>query len=172
MLRLATLGFIALAAFATPALAQDMATLDTAEQAVSAAWDAAPLGFRKALFVTDATAFGVYTEKGSSVFKSGEPIVVYAEPVGYGYIANADGTNNFGFTFDLSLKSPDGKEVAAQANFAKVEFTSHARNREFLVKLTLDLSDAPAGDYVIEYLAHDMGSEKTATLSLPFSVGE
>ena len=173
MNRLLPLAFVAFALVtAAPAGAQDLSALTTAEQQVSAAWDATPLTFRKTLFATEITAFGVYQGKDGSSFAPGEQIVVYAEPVGYGYKTNADGTFTFGFDFDLKVKDADGDIVAGKDGFANFELVSKAQNREFLVSLTLSLNEAPAGDYTLEYLAHDIASDETATISMPFSISE
>ncbi|HEY9013019.1 MAG TPA: hypothetical protein VIN06_18590 [Devosia sp.] len=172
-MRLAPLAFAALAVFgAAPASAQTLDALVAAEQQVAAAWDALPLTFRKTLFATGIEAYGVYTPKDGSTFAPGEQIVVYAEPVGYGYRTNADGTFGFGFNFDLVVKTKDGEIVAGKDQFATFELTSNAQNREFLVSLTLTLNEAPAGDYVLEYLAHDIASDETATISMPFTISE
>ena len=58
------------------------------------------------------------------------------------------------------------------AGIANFELVSQAQNREFLVSLTLSLNEAPAGDYVLEYLAHDIASDETATISMPFTIAE
>ncbi|MDP1731366.1 MAG: hypothetical protein Q8L54_09360 [Devosia sp.] len=155
-----------------PAAAQSLEAIEAAEQAVSAAWDAAPLSFRKVLYVTEAAGFGVYVEKPDAKFRQGEQIIVYAEPVGYGYKASGDGTYDLGFRVDLRIMTPRGKTVLEQNDFATLQFTSHFMNREFLLTLTLDISEAPAGDYVLEYTVHDTASDKTAPISLPFTIAE
>ena len=172
MNRLLPFAFAAALFAAPPAWAQGLDALTAAEQQVAAAWDATPLTFRKVLFASDIQAYGVYTAKDGSVFAPGEPIVVYAEPVGYGYKANADGSFGFGFDFDLVVKTQDGEIVAGKDGFANTELTSMAQNREFLVSLTLTLNEAPAGNYVLEYLAHDIASDETATISMPFTISE
>lgn len=173
MNRLLPLAFAALALFAAPpAVAQSLDALTAAEQQVATAWDATPLTFRKTLFATGIEAFGVYTAKDGSAFAPGEQIVVYAEPVGYGYKTNADGTFTFGFNFDLVVKTEAGEIVAGKDGFANFELVSNAQNREFLVSLTLTLNEAPAGNYVLEYLAHDIASDETATISMPFTISE
>lgn len=172
MCRILTFIFMAILVFATPVQAQTLEALDAAEAQVSAAWDATPLTFRKTLFAQSIDAFGVYTEKTGTVFAPGEPIVVYAEPVGYGYRTSPDASYVFGFDFDLVVKTADGDIVAGKDGFAHFELVSKAQNREFLVSLTLSLNEAPAGKYVLEYLAHDIASDETATISMPFSIGE
>jgi hypothetical protein len=172
MNRLLPVAFAAALLFALPAGAQDLSALTQAEAQVTAAWDAMPLTFRKALFASRIDAFGVYEEKQGSVFSADEPLVVYAEPVGYGYTANADGTYDFGFNFDLVVKNDAGEIMSGKDGFASTVLTSKVQNREFLVTLTLTLSGASPGNYVVEYLAHDVASDETATISLPFTIAD
>jgi len=170
MRRLATL-LIALSAFAPVARAQTLADIDSRDAAVYAAWQLTPLTIQKSFFVTDATGFGQYTQRGSNVFKPGEKLVAYCEPVGYGWKDTGGGVYQFGFAIDLTVKSSDGKVVAQQQDFAKTQLQSHARNREFMVLLTLTLNGAPAGDYVLEYRLRDLTSDKSTLLDLPFKIG-
>jgi hypothetical protein len=172
MKRLLPFALAAALAVAPPAMGQSLDALIAAEQAVAAAWDATPLAFRKVLFASNIEAYGVYTEKEGAVFAPGEPVVIYAEPVGYGYRTNADGTFSFGFNFDLVVKTDDGEIVAGKDDFANTELVSKVQNREFLVSLTLTLNEAPAGNYVLEYLAQDIASDETATIALPFTISE
>ncbi|MHB1103949.1 MAG: hypothetical protein ACYC0C_14485 [Devosia sp.] len=173
MRRLATaLAATLLALGAAPAFAQSIEAIDAADAAVFAAWEQTPLSFRNTQFVTEATTFGIYTPKADSTFKQGESLLVYAEPVGYGFKDNGDGTYAFGVNIDLSVKDASGAVVAEQANFAEAILASRARNREFIVSITLELSGAPAGDYVLEYTAHDIASDESGVISLPFTIAE
>jgi hypothetical protein len=148
-----TAAFLALTALgATPALAQSLDDIVKAEKAVDAAWQQSPLRFRQAFFVAEPpTGFGIYKTRPDQTFKVGEKLIAYAEPVGYGWKANDDGTNTFGFDIDLSVKTPDGKEL-------------------FKLALTLDLTGADPGSYVLEYTARDIASDKSAVISLPFTL--
>ena len=173
MHRLATVlaaAFVALAPL--PATAQTIEAIEAADQALGAVWDATPLAFRKVLYVSEVIGYGAYTEHSGTSFKSGEQIITYAEPVGYGYKANADGTYVLGFRVDVTIKAPGGEIVLEQKDFATLEMTSHVKNREFMLTLTLDISGAPVGDYVLEYLVHDLGSDETAPISRPFAIVE
>jgi len=152
--------------------AQNLEAIDKAEQAVVVAWNATPLTYRKALFVTEAQGFGVYQPRESSIFKNGEKLIVYAEPVGYAWKDNGDNTYSFGFNVDLLLKTAKGEIVGGQENFQTLELTSRSQNREFLLTLTLNVDGAPAGDYVVEYRTRDINSPKSAVISLPFTVAE
>lgn len=172
MYRVAAAALAATLMLASPAWAQSLEALDAAQAQVDSVWEQTPLTFRKALFADKIDAFGVYEPKQGAVFSPGEQIVVYAEPVGYGYQSNDDGTYSFGFDFDLVVKTEDGQIMGGQEKFARTELKSRVQNKEFLVTLTLSLDGAPAGNYVLEYLAHDIASDETATISLPFTLAD
>lgn len=153
------------------AVAGTMNDLDAAEAAVLEVWKEIPIGFRTAVVIDGAPGgFGIYKEKSPAVFKPGEPVVVYAEPVGYGWIENADGTFTFGFDVDLLVKTAAGQVVGGQDDFQRLALTSKARNREFMLTITLTLDGAPPGDYVVEYKTRDIASDKAGTISLPFTI--
>ena len=160
-------------ALATPATAQVSAEYQAAEDALVAAWQSMPLAVRNASFVTEpASGYGLYTRRDNAVFAQGEPIIVYAEPVGYAWHESPDGTYTFGFNVDFLLKDTDGKIVGGQENFQQLELNSRVRNREFMLALTLTVDGAPPGRYIIEYRVRDVASEKAATISLPFHIVE
>ncbi len=173
MHRLATAFTIALLALAPlPAAAQNLEAIEAAEQALEAAWEAAPLSFRKILYASDVVGYGAYTERTDTKFKVGDQLLIYAEPVGYGYKPNADGTNVLGYRADVRIETAEGELVLEQNDAAAAEITSHAKNREFFLTFSLNLTGAPAGDYVLEYVVHDVASDESATISLPFSIVE
>jgi len=151
--------------------AQSLAEIDRLDEAVFKAWAATPLTIRKAVFVSEhPKGFGQYVERSGNVFKPGEKLVAYAEPVGFGWKDLGNSQYQFGFKVDFLIKSPDGKVLGGQQDFADLSETSHARNREFMVVLTMNISDAPPGDYVIEYKLRDVSSDKTATFNMPFKI--
>lgn len=173
MRRLATaLAATVLALGPLPVAAQSLQAIEAAEQAVAAAWDTAPLSFRKVLYVSEALGFGAYVERPDANFRQGERILIYAEPVGYGYKANAEGTYDLGFRTDIKITTPGGETVLEQKDFATLQLASHAMNREFMLTLALDISEAPAGDYVLEYTVHDMASDEAGVISLPFTIAK
>jgi hypothetical protein len=153
--------------------AQTIEDVDKREAAVLEAWNAAPLTIRRAVFVAGAPeGFGQYVERANSTFKKGEKLVTYAEPVGFGWKDIGNGLYEFGFKADFLLKSPDGKVLGGQEDFADLTQKSHARNREFMVLLTLNLTGAPPGDYLIEYKLRDVTGAKSVTFSQPFKIAE
>jgi len=153
--------------------AQSLQDVEKAQAALIAAWEKTPLSVRRAIFVAKkAQGFGQFEERSSNVFKPGEPLIAYAEPVGYGWKDVGNGVFEFGFAVDFLIKSPDGKILAGQQDFAKLAERSHARNLEFMVTLTLNVTGAPPGDYVVEYKMRDIAGDKSTSFELPFKIAK
>jgi len=153
------------------ASAQTLEDIDRREAAVMEAWEATPLTIRRAFFVSEhPQGFGEYIQRANNVFKSDEQLVAYAEPVGFGWKDIGNGEYRFGFKVDFEVKTAEGKVLGGQENFADLSQRSHTHNREFMVVLTLKVSDAPPGDYVVEYKLRDTTGPKTTSFSLPFKI--
>lgn len=152
------------------ALAQS-GDIGRADAALSDAWAKSPLTIARAVFVAErASGYGIYQERPAA-FKAGEPLITYAEPVGYGYRELGKDTYEFGFTVDFVVKTADGRILAGQENFARLDLRSHRRNREFMLTLTLDVTGLTPGAYKLEYRLHDIsGNGKTAGFEQPFSI--
>jgi hypothetical protein len=75
-----------------------------------------------------------------------------------------------GFVVDFEIKSKDGEVLAGKDNFMRIATDTHTRNLEFMVVLTLNMSSAPPGDYVIEYKLHDIATDKTASFQMSFKI--
>lgn len=140
------------------------------ESAQDKLWAAAPLMFRRALFTAgEPVGYGVYDLREGSTFKRSEPLIIYSEPMGYGY--GRDGSL-FVISIDLDfvIKDPQGKEVAKQENFGNLNFRSRFPNKEFMAKVNYDFSGLPAGGYAVTTVFKDKNSGKTAEFTLPFKL--
>jgi hypothetical protein len=62
--------------------------------------------------------------------------------------------------------------LGGKEGFADITKKSRARNREFDVVLTLNVSDITPGDYILAYTLHDIASSKTYTINQPFKIVE
>ena len=175
--------FLALALSAVPATAQivlgqsasgpasqALSEIDRKEKDLVAAWEKSPLVIRKAVFVTEkAPLYGAYSPRPSNVFKKGEPVLAYLEPVGYGWKPEGDAFI-LGITLDVVLKSKDGKILGGQEKFLNSQQTSRHKLRELMLNVTLSLGSTP-GDYVVEFVAKDLGG-KSGSVSMPFTIAE
>jgi hypothetical protein len=152
------------------AYGQSLDEIDRRDEAVRQAWKKTPFTMRHALFITgEPKGFGSYMPRSAAPFKAGEQIIVYAEPVAFGWKSVEDGQYEFGFTVDFILKTAAGKIIGGQDKFANVVFKSRAQNREFFLKLDLNLTDADPGDYLLDFRVHDAETDKSAMIELPFT---
>lgn len=144
-----------------------MKALDTVQDMI---WREAPLSIRRAVFVaSDPQGFGIYEERPSNEFGSGETLIIYAEPFGFGYGREADL-----FVIDLGLdfviKASNGSVLAQQENFGSLTLRSRVPNREFMAKLNYDFSGLQPGDYEVLTRIKDKNSDKSTEFSMPFKI--
>jgi len=143
---------------------------DVMRRATQQVWNEGPLLFRKALFVTGAPGgFGIYDPRPDSVFKQGEKLVIYVEPVGFKWQPK-DGLNHALLVADLVLKDGEGTVVAEQAGVGTFTFDSRDHNMEVIAALTIDFTDGPVGKYAAELKFTDKVGGKSATFELPFEI--
>ena len=140
------------------------------EQAQDALWAQAPLSFRRTLFTAGTpTGYGIYDLRENNTFKRAEPLIIYAEPMGYGY-----GRDGSIYTIDLALdfviNDAAGKVIAEQKNFGTLSLRTRFPNKEFMAKVTYDFSGLPAGEYEVTTTAHDQASGKSGAFTMPFKL--
>jgi hypothetical protein len=152
------------------AYGQSLHEIEKRDEAVRQAWQKTPFTMRRALFVTGKPeGFGMYTPRSPAPFKAGEQLVVYAEPLAYGWKSVEGDQYEFGFTVDFVLKTTGGKIIGGQDKFADLVFKSRTQNREIFLKLDLDLTGASPGNYLLDLRVHDSEADKTAMIELPFT---
>ena len=161
---------LAILALASPAVAQTVQEVERKEAELVAAWEKTPLTVRNAVFVTEkAPIYGAYSARPAT-FKRGETLLVYMEPVGYGWQPQGEEVV-LGISLDVVLKSKDGKILGGQEKFLNYRQTSRHKLRELMLNVTLTLGQTPPGEYVAEFVARDLGG-KSGTVSLPFTITE
>lgn len=168
-------GPLADAAAKAEALAASGDTLgahDSMRSAISAFSATLPFSIGKAVFVAaPPVGYAMYEPKQQPVFKPGEALVSYVEPVGLTWkpatVADKMETH---FTVDLDILSASGEVLANQKAFGDFTFTSFFRNQEIYATLTTDVSGAAAGDYVLRFHFNDLNSGKSASVDQKFSI--
>lgn len=151
---------------------KNLEALDTMRKATLQIWNDGPLLFRKALFVTKPPeGFGIYNPRPDTVFKPGEKLIIYVEPVGFTWKPQ-DGLNHAELVADLILKDGEGTVVGEQEGFATFTFDSRDQNMEVMSAVTIDFTEAPAGKYVAELKFTDELGDKSASFELPFEIAE
>ena len=158
-----------LAALAFPAAAQDLSRVQAAEQALREAWLATPLALREVVMVTDVQGYGVYTPRADAVYAPVDSIVIYAAPVGYHWQA-VDGGWRFGLEADLAVLSQQGEVLLDLPDFGRAEMQSRVQNTEYHMVITLNLTGAPEGEYVLALVLTDIVSGASMQTTLPFQI--
>jgi hypothetical protein len=105
--------------------------------------------------------YGIYQPHDSSIFRPGEKIVLYIEPVGYSYkpIGSMFLMN---FTGDLLISDKAGHILGGFQNLPLSTIISHHKNKELTLTVSLTQTNPfPPGDYVLKYTIHDMPSGNT-----------
>lgn len=140
------------------------------EQAQDLLWAKAPLSFRRTLFTAaEPVGYGIYDIKEGNTFKRSEPLIIYAEPMGYGY-AKDGSIYVIDLALDFLIVGADGAVVAEQKGFGNLTLRTRFPNKEFMAKVTYDFSGLPAGDYQVTTTAHDKPTGKSAAFTLPFKL--
>ena len=104
--------------------------------------------------------------------KVGEPILIYAEPFGFGYGSGGDGLYTIGFIVDLKVMTEAGEVLGELPSVANLDLTSRYQNREFQANLTYTLSGITPGRYVLETTLRDKNSEKFGTFQNTIEIVE
>lgn len=144
--------------------------VDALEAALDAVWRASPLTFRKAIFVAEPpTGFGAYVPRADAVFAAGEPLRVYAEPIGFAWKRDGD-LFACDLIIDVALRDKSNAVIFEKREMGRMNLKSHARNHEFMMKLDLNIRGLPVGDYTLDGVMRDEVSQKWGKFSLPFSV--
>ena len=144
--------------------------MDALDAAATLVWDRSPLNFRQALWVAGPpVGFGAYTPRPTNEYASGDEMIAYVEPVGFGWRKSGDMWQT-DLSADVAIKDKDGKEIYAQKDFQKLDLSSRICNHEFMTRFTFLFTGLPAGDYVLETTLRDAVSSKSGTFSLPFVI--
>ena len=102
--------------------------------------------------------YGIYQSHNSSIFKPGEKIVLYIEPVGYSYkpIGSLFLMN---FTGDVLISDKAGHVLTGFQNLPLSTLNSHHKNKELTLTVSLTQTNPfPPGEYVLKYTIHDLPS--------------
>jgi hypothetical protein len=153
-------------------------TLESAKEQYMSVWNQTEFNATFNTFVEplSAAGYGVYQEHGS-VFRPGETIVLYVEPVGFGYKQIPDGNGSalylMNMTADYVIASSNGTELQTIEDVPVGSIVSHRANTELFLELTLTQARPfPAGDYNIKYTITDEVSGKSFQLEKQIRVAE
>ncbi len=153
-------------------------TLDEAREQYLAAWNQTEFDSAFSTYVDEfsAAGYGVYQEHGN-VFRPGETMVLYVEPVGFDHEQVIDEEGNtlylMNMTADYVIASGNGTELQVIEDIPVGSIVSHRPNIELFLELTLtQASPFPVGDYLITYVVTDEVSGESFMLEKQVTVAE
>src|SRR6476646_4952626 len=102
----------------------------------------------------------------ANTFAPGETMYLYVEPVGFTHSPSSNESKNALYTIDIAadiiISAPNGTELASIIDMPVVMVTSHQKNTELSLLLTLSqIIPFPVGDYDIKYVDKDKPSGRT-----------
>ena len=127
--------------------------------------------------LSDPVAYGVFEERNSSVFKPGEEVLLYVEPVGIRYKNTTDENGNklysLNMTADLIISDKDGSIVGGEQNIPLTNFTSRHQNKEIELDLSLTGNEAlDPGDYMLKWIVTDQNTGKSFEIEKGITITE
>lgn len=144
-----------------------LAELQAAKQQYLEVWNNTAFASQFDVFVEEGShlGYGLYTEHvPANIFRPGETIVLYVEPVAFGYQPEVDEDNvnstttlyRINMTADYIISDSAGTVLATIEDIPAGEIISHRQNTEFSLTLTLSQEEPfPVGDYIVSYVVHD-----------------
>jgi hypothetical protein len=151
-----------------------LAELEAARQQYMTAWNNTGFTSQFDVFIAEGTLglFGEYREHvPANVFRPGETIVLYVEPVGFGHLpitdtsvedgGNTEDTPRTWYLMNMTAgiygTDPSGTQVFAIEDLAVASnLISHRQITEIPMTLTLTQEEPfPVGDYILTYVVHD-----------------
>lgn len=137
-----------------------------------ALWDEVPgIVFSETLAVAEpAAGFGLYNPRPDTRYKPDEPVILYAEPFGFGYGTAGEGLFTIGFFVDLQVLAEDGSELANVQNVTELNLASRYQNREFQANITYNLTGIQPGKYRLVTTLRDKNSPKSGSFETEIEV--
>jgi len=143
--------------------------LDALSQAMDAICTASPLAFGKVVVVDSSGGYGVYSERADKTFKPDEKMMVYVEPICFGYGGSGTSTT-IGFTADLAIENTTGQVLGEAKDVFSLSTPSMPGKREFSMTLSFGVPYLRPGDYKAIFTVHDQNSDKSGTFEVPFAI--
>lgn len=152
-------GFLTLSPSYAETLSQDL--LD-AEAAYEAAWEAAPFALRTVVLAKRIDGIGDYQARSDNRFRVGDEIVIYAEPVAFGY-RNSGGGHDIAIDASLELSTTTGQSLGVLSGIESLRAGSALRLKDIHIETRLTVPELPDGQYEIRYTLDDLAGGQSAS---------
>ena len=143
--------------------------LEALDKAVDAIWRESPLAFREVLLVNSSGGYGIYEERADRTFRPDEKMMIYVEPVGFGY-GGSSASATIDFKADLAIENTTGQVLGESRDIFSLSTPSQPGKREFSMTLTFGAPFLRPGDYKAVFTVRDENSDKSGSFEVPFSI--
>ncbi len=133
-------------------------------------WNKSSLQLTDLVFTDqEVDSIGVYRERPSSFFASGETMYFYAEPKYY-TIREDDESYHIYFTADLSIYDREGTYLIGEKDLLQFRFMRGNPVYDVFITIALDVDSLglDAGDYFLEITVTDRFSQESTSGMIPF----
>jgi hypothetical protein len=158
--------------------------LEAAREQYLSAWNNTAFSSQLDVFIAEGSdlGYGIYREHvPANVFRPGETIVLYVEPVGYGHQPLTDASVNssattlylMNMTADYIISDSTGSELQAIEDVPVGNLISHRQNLELFLTLTLRQDEPfPVGDYIVTYVVYDQVTGQSFQIDKRITIDE
>jgi hypothetical protein len=148
------------------------AALTAARSLLALVWQATPaLTFTEATLVAqNATGYGVFNPRSTNQFKQGDPILIYCEPVGFGYGSPGAGLFSVNFFVDLQVLDSAGSKLADAPAATEYNLTTRHQNQEVQANITYNLDGLQPGRYTLITTLRDKNSLKSGSFQTAIEI--
>lgn len=134
-------------------------------------WASQSLTVVRAVLVDDVAGYGIYTPRAEQRALPGDSVIVYAEPVSYGYKRRADGRYQINLDADISVELETGQVIAEGRDLFSFDAVSVRPLKAFHVALSFKLpDDLKPGTYHIVLTLRDRHGGGNAEAALPIEI--
>lgn len=156
------------------AASDGVGAISAAQDLLASVWSqTTELTFGQALLVEqEATGYGVYNPRPTNIFKPGEKILLYCEPMGFDYGNPGEGLWSVNFFIDLQILDAGGSQLANLPEVTQYNMVSRHLNREIPANITYVLQGIKPGRYTLVTTLRDKNSQKSGSFQTAIEIAE
>ena len=134
-------------------------------------YNSSKLTIAKSVLISGEPAgFGMFKRKKNNIYRAGETVIIYVEPVGY-HFRKVGNSYRFGLTADFAIQSEDGTILGGKNNFGSWGYSTTGRPLfDFYMVLTYNFNGIEPGRYVVLTTLHDRYGSLSVVIKTPISV--
>jgi hypothetical protein len=149
---------------------QPLLAIDVLSKTIQQVWNSVPLDVKKAVLVNEkAKAYGEYDARPDNVYKSGEIIRLYIEPVGLTRKKEGDHYVVAG-AFDYTVAREDGTILIGKENFGRLDAKTKNFGTHDYVDFDYNFTGLKPGSYVIKTVIRDLTGSKITSVTTPVRI--